>query len=57
MSSCLHSSKATCKFTRDRMNWGPLVEQAFLVGLTQIAAVVFVVGLVVGLAIVMKQRR
>lgn len=39
------------------MNWGPLVEQAFLVGLTQIAAVVFVVGLVVGLALVMKRRR
>ena len=39
------------------MSWGPLVEQAFLVGLTQIAAVVFVVGLVVGLALVMKRRR
>jgi hypothetical protein len=39
------------------MNWGALVEQVVLVGLTQLAAVVFVVGLVVGLAIVFSRRR
>ena len=39
------------------MSWGPLVEQVVVVGLTQIAAVVFVVGLVVGLALVMRRRR
>ena len=39
------------------MNWGPLVEQAIAVGLTQLAVVVFVVGVVVGIAIVMVQRR
>jgi hypothetical protein len=39
------------------MNWGSLVEQAVAVGLTQLAVVVFVVGVVVGLAIVLMQRR
>jgi hypothetical protein len=39
------------------MNWGSLVEQAIAIGLTQLAVVVFVVGVVVGLAIVMMQRR
>lgn len=39
------------------MNWGSLVEQAIAVGLTQLAVVVFVVGVVVGIAIVMVQRR
>lgn len=39
------------------MNWGSLVEQAIAIGLTQLAVVVFVVGVVVGLAIIMVQRR
>jgi hypothetical protein len=39
------------------MNFGALVEQAIAVGLTQLAVVVFVVGVVVGIAIVMMQRR
>jgi hypothetical protein len=39
------------------MNWGTLVEQAIATGLTQLAVVVFVVGVVAGLAIVMMQRR
>ena len=39
------------------MSWGTLVEQVVMIGLTQIAAVVFVVGLVVGLAIVLARRR
>lgn len=39
------------------MNWGSLVEQAIAIGLTQLAVVVFVVGVVVGLAIVFVQRR
>jgi hypothetical protein len=39
------------------MNWGSLVEQAIAIGLTQLAVVVFVVGVVVGLAIVFMQRR
>jgi len=39
------------------MNWGSLVEQAIAIGLTQIALMVFVVGVVVGIAIVMLQRR
>ncbi len=39
------------------MNWGSLVEQAIAIGLTQLAVVVFVVGVVVGLAIVLMQRR
>jgi len=39
------------------MNWGSLVEQAVAIGLTQLAVVVFVVGVVVGIAIVMMQRR
>jgi len=39
------------------MNWGSLVEQAVAIGLTQLAVVVFVVGVVVGLAIVLMQRR
>lgn len=39
------------------MNWGSLVEQAITVGLTQLAVVVFVVGVVVGIAVVMMQRR
>ena len=39
------------------MNWGPLVEQVIAVGLTQLAAVVFVVGLVVGIAVVLASRR
>jgi hypothetical protein len=39
------------------MSWGSLVEQAVAVGLTQLAVVVFVVGAVVGIAIVMLQRR
>ncbi len=39
------------------MNWGALVEQAVIIGLTQVAAVVFVVGLVVGIAVVLARRR
>lgn len=40
------------------MSWGSLVEQAVAIGLTQIAVVVFVVGVVVGIAIVtVKSRR
>lgn len=39
------------------MNWGSLVEQAIAAGLTQLAVVVFVVGIAVGIAIVMTQRR
>jgi hypothetical protein len=39
------------------MNWGSLVEQAIAIGLTQLAVVVFVVGMVVGLAIAMMRRR
>jgi hypothetical protein len=39
------------------MNWGSLVEQAIAIGLTQLAVVVFVVGAVVGIAIVLMQRR
>ena len=39
------------------MNWGSLVEQAIAIGLTQLAVVVFVVGVVVGLAIVLMRRR
>ncbi len=39
------------------MNWGSLVEQAIAIGLTQLAVVVFVVGVVVGIAIVILQRR
>jgi hypothetical protein len=39
------------------MNWGALVEQAVAIGLTQLAVVVFVVGVVVGLAVVMARRR
>lgn len=34
------------------MNWGALVEQAVTIGLTQLAVVVFVVGVVVGIALV-----
>jgi hypothetical protein len=39
------------------MNWGSLVEQAITIGLTQLAVVVFVVGVVVGIAIILMQRR
>ncbi|MGV3635670.1 MAG: hypothetical protein ACO1NY_15080 [Pseudorhodoplanes sp.] len=39
------------------MNFGALVEQAIAVGLTQLAVVVFVVGVVVGIAIVSLKRR
>lgn len=39
------------------MNWGSLVEQAIAIGLTQLAVVVFLVGVVVGLAIVLMRRR
>jgi uncharacterized membrane protein (DUF106 family) len=39
------------------MNWGSLVEQAIAIGLTQFAMVVFVLGVVVGLAIVLMRRR
>lgn len=39
------------------MSWGALVEQAVAIGLTQLAAVVFVIGVVVGLAVVMARRR
>lgn len=39
------------------MNFGALVEQAITVGLTQLAIVVFVVGVVVGIAVVSLQRR
>jgi hypothetical protein len=39
------------------MNWGSLVEQTIAIGLTQLAVVVFVVGVVVGIAIVLMQRR
>lgn len=39
------------------MNWGSLVEQAIAIGLTQLAVVVFVIGVVVGLAIVLMRRR
>lgn len=39
------------------MNLGSLVEQAIATGLTQFAAVVFVVGIVAGIAIVMLLRR
>lgn len=39
------------------MNWGSLVEQAIAIGLTQLAVVVFVVGVVVGLAIILMRRR
>jgi hypothetical protein len=36
---------------------GALVEQAVMVGLTQIVAVVFVVGLVVEIAMILAARR
>ncbi len=39
------------------MNWGSLVEQAVAIGLTQLAVVIFVVGVVVGIAVVMMRRR
>jgi hypothetical protein len=42
------------------MDWGALVEQAIAIGLTQLAVVVFVVGVVVGIVLVMirgKGRR
>jgi hypothetical protein len=39
------------------MNWGSLVEQAIAIGLTQLAVVVFVVGVVVGLALVLMRRK
>jgi hypothetical protein len=39
------------------MNWGSLVEQAIAIGLTQLAVVVFVVGVVVGIALVLIRRR
>ncbi len=39
------------------MNWGSLVEQAIAVGLTQFAVVIFVVGVVAGIAVVMMRRR
>jgi hypothetical protein len=39
------------------MNWGTLVEQAIAVGLTQLALMVFVIGLVVGVAIVLLKQR
>lgn len=39
------------------MNWGSLVEQAIAIGLTQLAVVVFLVGVLVGLAIVLMRRR
>ncbi|MGD9924816.1 MAG: hypothetical protein AB7F76_03230 [Parvibaculaceae bacterium] len=39
------------------MNWGSLVEQAIATGLTQVAVVVFVVGVAVGLAIVLMRRK
>ncbi|HWV54625.1 hypothetical protein [Pseudorhodoplanes sp.] len=39
------------------MNWGSLVEQAVAVGLTQLAVVVFVVGVVVGIAVVALRGR
>lgn len=39
------------------MNWGSLVEQAIAIGLTQVAVVIFVVGVVVGITVVMMRRR
>ena len=39
------------------MNWGTLVEQAIAVGLTQLALMVFVVGVVVGIAVVTLRNR
>jgi hypothetical protein len=39
------------------MSWGSLVEQAVATGLTQLALMVFLVGLVVGIALVMLRRR
>ncbi len=39
------------------MNFGALVEQAIAIGLSQLAVVVFVVGVVVGIAIAMLRRR
>lgn len=39
------------------MNWGSLVEQAVATGLTQLALMVFLVGVVVGIAVVMLGRR
>ena len=39
------------------MNWGTLVEQAVAVGLTQLALMVFVVGVVVGIAVVTLRGR
>jgi hypothetical protein len=39
------------------MNFGELAEQAIAIGLSQLAVVVFVVGVVVGIAIVMLRRR
>ena len=39
------------------MNWGTLVEQAIAVGLTQLVLMVFVVGVVVGIAVVTLRRR
>lgn len=39
------------------MNWGAIVERAVEIGLTQLLAVVFVVGVVVGLAFVLAARR
>jgi hypothetical protein len=41
----------------ESMNWGSLVEQAVAIGLTQLVVVVFVVGVVVGIALVMARRR
>jgi hypothetical protein len=38
-------------------SWGTLVEQAIAVGLTQLALMVFVIGIVVGIAIVTLRRR
>jgi hypothetical protein len=39
------------------MNWGALVEQAIAIGLTQLVVVVFVVGVVVGIALTLVRRR
>ena len=39
------------------MNWGSLVEQAIAIGLTQLAVVIFVVGVVVGIAVMLMRRR
>lgn len=39
------------------MNWGPLVEQSALAGFLQILALVFVIGVLAGIALLLLSRR